>query len=84
MKIRLFIETKEVTLPLQMSNFIQDMDGVVNILFICSDKLSEKWLEKNSNIVFKYNESTLLPALDKISHVLTKLANSTRYPCGAG
>ena len=66
MKIRLFIETKEVTLPLQMSNFIQDMDGVVNILFICSDKLSEKWLEKNSNIVFKYNESTLLPALDKI------------------
>ena len=74
MKIRLFIETKEVTLPLQMSNFIQDMDGVVNILFICSDRLSEKWLEKNSNIVFKYNESTLLPALDKISHVLTKLS----------
>ena len=77
MKIRLFIETKEVTLPLQMSNFIQGMDGVVNILFTCSDKLSGKWLGENSNLVLKYNESTLLSALDKISQVLIKHSPTT-------
>ncbi|OYQ92462.1 hypothetical protein B9P90_24310 [Citrobacter freundii] len=78
MKIRLFIETKEVMLPLQMSNFIQGMDGVVNILFTCSDKLSGKWLGENSNLVLKYNESTLLSALDKISQVLIKHSESPR------
>ncbi|MES0287822.1 hypothetical protein KDV58_18795, partial [Citrobacter freundii] len=60
-----------------MSNFIQGMDGVVNILFTCSDKLSGKWLGENSNLVLKYNESTLLSALDKISQVLIKHSPTT-------
>lgn len=72
MKIKLFIETKEVTLPLQMANFIHGVDegGVVNVFLICSNTLNEKWLAKSSNIVIRYNEFTLLSALDKISHVL--------------
>lgn len=72
MKIKLFIETKEVTLPLQMANFIHDVDegGVVNIFLVHSNKLNEKWLAKSSNVVIRYSDSTLLSALNKISHVL--------------
>lgn len=74
MKTRIFIETKEVTLPLQMASFINgmDADGIVNIFFICSDRLNEQWLKSNSSIVFKYKENTLLSVLDQVAHVLIK------------